>query len=211
MSSVIGHSPADSDTSRHGKDGNMDANTEAVVWRNCSISYFRYHPAAFTKCRAFARAKRINPSERLNPSPSKPSLGKCTRGPVETPDISVTKHGQQQHEGAELAALHRVTRPLKKQRRLDLDYEEDAKRHPIVSVVLRGKNSKVDADTEAVVGSGVAAPPKLLIPPSFLILRCRSLHSANGLAVFWIPLMSASMKMAPSNRTKGLSSQLSIV
>ncbi|KAF8523027.1 hypothetical protein JB92DRAFT_3110334 [Gautieria morchelliformis] len=106
MSNVVIHPPEDNDTSDRGNDANVEAAVGSVV---------------------AAPAKRIPPSELPNPSPSQPTLGKRTRGPVDTPDVSITEDGtQQQNEGAELAASHRVTKPLRKRPRLDLDPEEDA-------------------------------------------------------------------------------------
>ncbi|KAF8489155.1 hypothetical protein JB92DRAFT_1391767 [Gautieria morchelliformis] len=75
-----------------------------------------------------APAKVIDSSELPYPLPSQLTLSKRTRGLLDTPDVSINGDGtKQQNEGAELAAFHRVTKPLRKRRRLDHDPEEDAR------------------------------------------------------------------------------------
>jgi hypothetical protein len=88
--------------------------------------WFLYQTVSITNLCAYARRKPIDPSELPYPSPSQPTLGKRTRGLVDTPDVSLNEDGtEKQPEDPELA-FHRVIKPLRKRARLELDADEDA-------------------------------------------------------------------------------------
>jgi hypothetical protein len=89
--------------------------------------WFLFQTVGITNLCAYARRKPIDQSELPYPSPSQPILGKRTRGLVDTPDVSLNEDGtEKQPEDPELAAIHRVIKPLRKRARLELDADEDA-------------------------------------------------------------------------------------
>ncbi|KAF8500637.1 hypothetical protein JB92DRAFT_2833868 [Gautieria morchelliformis] len=167
MAIEISHPPEDNDTSDHGKDGETDANPQVVAASGVAVP-----------------AKVIDACELPNPSPSRPTLGKRTRPLVDTPDVSVMEDGEQLHEGGDLAAADRATRPLRKRRRLDINPEEDAGPSPLVRPGPDSQSSPCselppfpsefdtstwdDSQTNAIPGaaggSGVAAPAKVIDP-----------------------------------------------
>ncbi|KAF8487848.1 hypothetical protein JB92DRAFT_3020114, partial [Gautieria morchelliformis] len=167
MSRVISDPPEDNGTSDHRQDAKTNEDTAAAVGSGVAA------PAKV---------------ELPDPSPSQPALGKRRRSLVETPDISVNQDGtEQENEGAPLAAYHRDTKEdaadlNQEQDAVDLDHEEDAAPFSSLSPGAAGssfsfsklppfpfddsgsdffKDSKVDANMEAGVGSGVAAPAKV--------------------------------------------------